>query len=356
MPCRCFECSESCSSHQSSTNSHVVPPSTTKSENAAIKRSIGLSDGLEKRVINATSELSMDRCIIRNTKDSTCYSHVLSRATPEYIISRLEYSWGMNYGQLNVDSSYNIFRLSTDFHRSFHHRLWVLIPEDSILRTYRKHKKCGPADNDFADLIPPGPYRYKFVVSRYLKGTSINRWPKSTEVFEDTAKDTSIKQFEYPFTNFPTIVSHVHPRFVIYHAGFAFKKYVYDYYVSREDLRNPIQNIFSIYRTWTKPIPAGAICSFVRIPKSLGLMGSTSNNNVDDQNVSDRSSFTCAERFNRRRKGRPDDTEICNESLDYSMLLIFDELYPNDTTKKASILQWLTTVPINPYEFDIDYV
>ncbi|KAF8900761.1 hypothetical protein CPB84DRAFT_1962349 [Gymnopilus junonius] len=306
MP-RCSCCSSS--SSQSSNHLPIAPPQTTKSEIAAIKQNDGLSDGLEKRVLDATSELSMDRCIIRNTGDSTCYSHVLSRTTPEHIISRLEYAWGMNYGQLNVDSSSNIIRLSSDLHRSFHHRLWVLIPEDpSVLRSYRRHKKRGPVDNYFADLIPAGPYRYKFAVSRYFKGTSIDRWPESTEEFKGAAKDASPDQFEYPFTNFPTIVSHVHPRFVIYHAGYTFKKRLYNYYVSREDLRKPIEKILSIYRAWTKPIPADAIRSFVRVPKSLDPVDSANHRHVDGENSSERSSFTRPERYNRRKKRQPLDT------------------------------------------------
>ncbi|KAF8900756.1 hypothetical protein CPB84DRAFT_1778829 [Gymnopilus junonius] len=349
MP-RCSCCSSS--SSQSSSHLPITPPSTTNSENAAIKESDGLSDGLEKRVLDATSELYMDRCIIRNTRDSTCYSHVLSRATPEHIISRLEYSWGMTYGQLNVDSSFNILRLSTDLHRSFHHRLWVLIPEDSILRTYRKHKKRGPADNNFADLIPAGPYRYKFIVSRYLKGTSIKRWPESNEVLEGTAEDASPEQFEYPFTNFPTIVSHVHPRFVIYHAGYAFKKYVYDYFVSREDLRSSIENIFSIYRTWTKPIPADAIRSFVRFPKSLDPVDDR--NDVYGENISERSGVTRAGRFNWGRKGPPDDSEALVGSLESGTLLVFDALVPHDTPKEDSISRWLAEVPAFSNEFDAD--
>ncbi|KAF8900758.1 hypothetical protein CPB84DRAFT_1847202 [Gymnopilus junonius] len=167
---------------------------------------------------------------------------------------------------------------------------------------------------------------------------------ETTGASDDVANDISLERFEYLFSNLPTIVSHVHLKFVIYHAGRTFSKWVYDFCIAREDLLDQIECIMSIYRLWTKPIPSNDTHSFIHIPKSL-----------DPVNRNDaESSFTRAEQFNWRRQSKPHDAEARDEVLEYETLLAFTELAPDNTSKNESISQWLVGVPTSPGDFDVD--
>jgi len=59
--------------------------------------------------------------------------------------------------------------------------------------------------------------------------------------------------YSYPYHNFPTIVSHVHPRFVLCNAGL---KIVQDYDTwEKQAVRNDdIANVFDIWTAWCKQV------------------------------------------------------------------------------------------------------
>ena len=155
------------------------------------------------------------------------------------------------------------------------------------------------------------------------------------------------RSYSYPFSDFPTIVSHVHPRFVIYHAGRSLVGRQYTFLDARPDLLSAVERIISIYKSWTRPIPPPDIRSFVRMSKSL--LHSDGHNIEDD--CSDSSRVTRAERFDWRNQ---DDKERQPEVLERGMLIVFNALLPRDKTKTETISKWLSDVSTSPIEFDVD--
>ncbi|KAF8900753.1 hypothetical protein CPB84DRAFT_1778827 [Gymnopilus junonius] len=336
--------SSSSSSSLSESLISTDPPPTTISEAAAIQDAGDLSDGLRRRVVDATSKLTMDRCLITNTTDDVRYCHVLPRTTSERVIRRLEYSWGIKYGQLNVDSSSNILRLSIDMHKSFRRTFWFLIPEDlEILQIYKQHTKRGLVDNEFANLLSAGPYRYKLIASWFMKPHSITRYEDPPDVPTAMINDIS-RAYSFPYDDFPTIVSHVHPRFVIYHAGYCLSKNWIDFSYPHSKIRPTFIDIRSIYKLWTQHIPKNDHYFRQHPPHDQRDIN-------DDRSQS--SDCTRVERYN-WKLGKP--AEPLVTPLDRSTLRAFNVLGSGQSSKDDPVSHWLSQIPTSPHDFDMDPV
>jgi len=61
---------------------------------------------------------------------------VLPRAANDDLLTKLEFSWGMRRGTLNVDTRLNIFRLRRDVYALFDKGGFILLPEDDVVEKY----------------------------------------------------------------------------------------------------------------------------------------------------------------------------------------------------------------------------
>ncbi|EUC56402.1 HNH endonuclease [Rhizoctonia solani AG-3 Rhs1AP] len=132
-------------------------------------------------------------------------------------IDMLEYAWGVT-GELNLDTPRNLFFLSADFHRSFDRYDWVLVPTDDDLSTATIQASTRL---NYLKALPADEYQYTFV---HLKGhpARIHRDKLVTNASSQAATDLYETYFP-PYNTFPTLVSKIHPYFVIYEAATALK-------------------------------------------------------------------------------------------------------------------------------------
>jgi len=81
---------------------------------------------------------------------------------------------------------------------------------------------------------------------------------------------SAFKKFVYPFEEFPTIVSHVHPRFVICNAGLKFGNVnvLYAFAGAKKgELHDALLKVIHIYEEWSRvPLP-NDFCRKKKVPK-----------------------------------------------------------------------------------------
>ncbi|KAF8151594.1 hypothetical protein B0H34DRAFT_134431 [Crassisporium funariophilum] len=177
------------------------------------------SPAAKKRVEKATASLAQLRCVVKNSpaEYGVQYTHILRRAAQDNELTKLEYSWGMKYGTLHVDSRYNVMRLEAVLHHLFDNNQWLLLPELHIIKIYLTASMQRPIKN-LKKLVPAGPYKYKLVATDKLKGYKLDCY-NGAPTCNTQAEPNHFSPYFFPFDNLPMITSHIHPRFVICNTG-----------------------------------------------------------------------------------------------------------------------------------------
>ncbi|KAH8976874.1 hypothetical protein EDB86DRAFT_3013841 [Lactarius hatsudake] len=165
----------------------------------------------KKRVDKVTPK----RCLITYGSKYLDYTHCLPRSTKEPLLDRLEFAWNMERFTLNVDTRYNIIRLSSTLHRAFDADDWLLLPETRIIDAYYNARNTRGLPDIDAEV-----YKYTLVPREEMWEIPIHRQkpPPPDSPMRPPPKDF-FSYYLYPYHDFPTIESHVHPRFIICNSG-----------------------------------------------------------------------------------------------------------------------------------------
>ncbi|EDR13614.1 uncharacterized protein LACBIDRAFT_292431 [Laccaria bicolor S238N-H82] len=184
------------------------------------------------------------RCLIENTDETNAleYAHLLNRGSSNKTLTALEYSWGMGYMTLHVDTRYNIFR------------------QPAIIDEYHAEITKRAEFPSLENHQPP--YSYTLVANHLMEQVPIHVQRSTEDANDNEVNDMVDFNLEdafvchtLPFHQFPVIKSHVHPRFVICNSGGKLNKFVYS--TSRYNHFNPLHetallHIKQIYESWTK--------------------------------------------------------------------------------------------------------
>ncbi|PPQ76975.1 hypothetical protein CVT24_009481 [Panaeolus cyanescens] len=158
---------------------------------------------------------NLQRCLIEN-----CSAHMAVQLRHVYdreeaaISSRmesLEWSWGLIQGSLNLDTSRNIFFVGESLYEMYKRRRWSLVPEEQVVRQFFYEGGRRPRKRRDFPKLQSQTFKYKFLPIRNMEDICITR----------QSEDNSVTIHEYPFPDFPTITSHVHPSFVLLHLASA---------------------------------------------------------------------------------------------------------------------------------------
>lgn len=192
---------------------------------------------------------SKRRCLITNVDCNTAteYAHVFGRALAanDELMTKLEYSWKKKWRTQNINTRYNIFRLSSKFHRIFDAKKWLLLPETRILDQYKEVLD----EPDLFPTIKERTYRYTLVAHPDMKSVPIHRRDETLPI-----SPNAFQKYVHPFEGFPKIVSHVHPRFVICNAAQKLGSLkVLDAFAGGEagGLRSALLKVSHIYERWS---------------------------------------------------------------------------------------------------------
>ncbi|KAI0283827.1 hypothetical protein BC826DRAFT_973606 [Russula brevipes] len=96
-----------------------------------------------KRRVDAVTANTGNRCLITDClpEHAVDYAHLLPRVAKNSELTKLEFSWGMRRGTLNVDTRLNVFRLRKDVHALVDKGGFILLPEGDVLEKYRRGGK-----------------------------------------------------------------------------------------------------------------------------------------------------------------------------------------------------------------------
>ncbi|KAF8151610.1 hypothetical protein B0H34DRAFT_810645 [Crassisporium funariophilum] len=215
-----------------------------------------LSDGAKKRIGTATASLAELRCVVKNSpaEYGVQYAHILRRAAQDNELTKLEYSWGMKYGTLHVDSRYNVMRLEAVLHHLFDNNQWLLLPELHIIKIYLTASMQRPIKN-FKNLVPAGPYNYKLVATDKLKGYKLDCY-NGAPTCNTQAEPNHFAPYYFPFDNLPMITSHIHPRFVICNTGRKVNEHEEAAtFVGDNNVLEAMATVQGIYLKWMGKVP-----------------------------------------------------------------------------------------------------
>jgi hypothetical protein len=71
--------------------------------------------------------------------------------------------------------------------------------------------------------------------------------------------------YPYPYHDFPIIISHVHPRFVICNSGFKLEADVFKWQIHYEAHRDDLAKVQAIWNSWRKVIPKGPFVTKITV-------------------------------------------------------------------------------------------
>ncbi|KAG5722543.1 hypothetical protein E4T56_gene2928 [Termitomyces sp. T112] len=200
------------------------------------------------------------------------YTHLLPRDVSDDLLSRLEYSWKMPWGTLNVDTSSNIMCLHPDMRALFDGGHWLLAPEKRILDTYLQ---------DPWEIIDEPCYNYTLIAADPEPEISNPMRDISICLMSDVCGTT--RTFTYPFGSLPPLISHIHPRFVICYYGVLVKQVNIRHLISysmRGNLCNQsiTDAMINTFETWVKDIPSRSRFFRILSPGPYNDIGATSDN------------------------------------------------------------------------------
>ncbi|KAJ6468753.1 hypothetical protein C8R45DRAFT_1218638 [Mycena sanguinolenta] len=205
--------SASSSSSEGVDNPHDQPPSTSQLYATPDGRSY--TSSIDQRVKNKLMRLCGGRvCIL--TKESTPQvsieaAHLVPRAASGTLLAKLEFSFGLNYRQLHIDTTGNLIYIRVDLHRSFDHIGWLLLPQTNVIETIQAYTQ-NPNTKNYKQVFAETKFTYRVI--------SLRLFQDQTTVFQRISKGQyqTILPVVEPFSP-PTVESHANPFFVIANAG-----------------------------------------------------------------------------------------------------------------------------------------
>ncbi|KAJ7673033.1 hypothetical protein DFH06DRAFT_1174123 [Mycena polygramma] len=197
------------------------------------KHSSSVTSGARQRVALADPNKAI--CLLTNVPwllMSQQYCHVLPRSTSDLVLTILEWWWQLKYWTLFIDSHFNIFVLSANWHLAMDADQWTLVPHHAIIAAMRawvddvvRHDSNGYNKGKRSEIWKSYngqiEFRYFFLaLTDKMKHAVISRYPTMSD--PENLEDFDPLSFEskvHPFSDIGALNSHIHPHFVIFSAG-----------------------------------------------------------------------------------------------------------------------------------------
>ncbi|KAJ7592152.1 hypothetical protein C8J56DRAFT_1046527 [Mycena floridula] len=142
------------------------------------------------------------------------FCHMVARATKGQARLNLEYHWGFFARTLNLDSSWNIIRLTSTFHTGMDGGVWEILAH---FQSSKNNPSAKMRDKPFYKKLWPNRrngWEYIFLDLDWQPDESIHRLILN----DDGSSSGDYQKHSPPFTNL-IVKTHSHPFFVIAHAG-----------------------------------------------------------------------------------------------------------------------------------------
>ncbi|KAJ7042007.1 hypothetical protein C8F04DRAFT_114080 [Mycena alexandri] len=176
-------------------------------------------------------------CVLTGMEEpmvSRQWAHVSARSTKAYILTALEWHWGMIFWSLYIDTKFNLFPLMVHWHIPLDAGWWALVPHyKTITKVYTwvqkryRQKTKGPKDHISAlwevrkktvDQTPQiRVYQYFLLpLNDGLRKVPLYRLNEGQEFDPAVQNET---RHVFPFKTVGALRSHVQPHFAIFAAG-----------------------------------------------------------------------------------------------------------------------------------------
>ncbi|KAL1754367.1 hypothetical protein FB107DRAFT_249532 [Schizophyllum commune] len=163
-------------------------------------------------------------------------------------IEHYEYYWGLQRGQLDLETPLNHLQLRSDVAKKLDKQEWVIVPTQETMDTMialSRHNQSQDVDSRraFTEVLPEVEYEYEFVplyISEQRRPSLYIKQGNTTTVVRP------------PFTQMPRIKSRAHPLFVIFRS-----EDVLSLFISKPNTRQRQLTLAAgavIYR-WIQPPP-----------------------------------------------------------------------------------------------------
>ncbi|KAJ6514016.1 hypothetical protein DFH09DRAFT_1333165 [Mycena vulgaris] len=141
-------------------------------------------------------------------------AHLMPRSTPSSMLSKLEFSFGLRYKQLHIDTTRNLAYIRVDLHRSFDNKGWFFLPDSDTLNKIRDYL-VQPSGITYKQLFSRAKFEYR-IMPLQLHHDKIGVFRRSSAKDSEPTYDQIFPSID----NSPPIVqSHINPFFVIATAG-----------------------------------------------------------------------------------------------------------------------------------------
>ncbi|KAG2006275.1 hypothetical protein CC2G_002605 [Coprinopsis cinerea AmutBmut pab1-1] len=166
------------------------------------------------------------RCAVQNCVDGSpepvvpCYVLPKEFEAHHELMTAFEYNFGYQHMSLNLDTRKNIFFVSATLRDLFVQGKWALLPEQSVLERYYGKVFPAPHARKFFPKFKEKVFKYTLlplVAEAQFPITSIRRYSTPSS---DDSRSSYTTYTKFPFEDFPTITSHVHPNFAVYSLGY----------------------------------------------------------------------------------------------------------------------------------------
>ncbi|KDR69917.1 hypothetical protein GALMADRAFT_230281 [Galerina marginata CBS 339.88] len=211
-------------------------------------------------ILVSNGRLSGRRCLISNTDEPNCVDYTYCvNGLEKQVQDSVEYSWGMERGTLNpTKTPENIFRVTRKFDTYFGDGAFFFLPETNIIDQYFSVR----SEPELFPHVREDAYSYTLLGHPDHNMVYCHRQLSIPPEGVMSMADIEFKYHPYPFPNFPPLISHIHPRFVILHAGQLLSRALVDgsatgiqallqVYPQHKDA---MEKIVAIYEAWTAPI------------------------------------------------------------------------------------------------------
>ncbi|KAH9015416.1 hypothetical protein EDB84DRAFT_1582187 [Lactarius hengduanensis] len=202
----------------------------------------------------SNAETTLSQRIIKTSMPKPAKKRV-DKVTPKrgqrknpWKLDRLEFAWNMERFTLNVDTRYNIIRLSPTLHRHSMRMIGYFSPKpESSMRTTMPETPAGSLT-----LMRRFINTLSFHARRCGRYRYTDKSPLRPIHLCDPPLEDFFNHYLYPYHDFPTIESHVHPRFIICNSGAKLVAATGLYETT--NLKDDLVKVQVIWNSWMKAV------------------------------------------------------------------------------------------------------
>ncbi|KAE9407408.1 hypothetical protein BT96DRAFT_986706 [Gymnopus androsaceus JB14] len=193
-----------------------------------------------------------------------------------------EYWWGLEPGEIDIDSHLNRVSVRSDIERLLSGRALTLVPTKDVIDTMLELTLYNQKHSVFErrrcfEALPDRPYQYRLIPGKEMK----NPIP----LFAFDSSSGTFQRFDYPYDNLPLFTLDCYPFHSVMHSDFAIPR--------SRPIHETFHGIFKLSLRWASEYPH--VGSFVTSPRVAAIIAADAAADNGDDPYSDLDSTSSEE-------------------------------------------------------------